>query len=306
MISNILAQLFRVGFIFGLIACIVSFTTQVMNKPIRFNMGSGGTLTIGNAGLKVKAQRSDINEHLAPDSIINFRVTDSNHFVISSGTESINSRKHNHGVRSPFEELIRAKMKAGEKMEIDTVIHMIGQQHPFEMVPVDMKSGVVSPGTFRDHFLKMFYPVNEITQEGGITEQLRIMPATGWQRAGFVLYDFVKNACYVLLMLFLSRLFFHFSKQNFFTAENIRLINRTGWLLLIPTAATQIMYYGFLMNLHPVKLVLAGETDTAVVASYEILANTDWTMVFLGVGLLVLSIIFKDGLKMKEEEEFTL
>lgn len=92
----------------------------------------------------------------------------------------------------------------------------------------------------------------------------------------------------------------------FFTKANVILLKRTGLVLLIPSLVAALLYRIFLVHIHPVKLVLAGEANTRAIAHYEISAGMDWTLIFLGAGLLVLGYIFNNGLALKEEQALTI
>lgn len=325
MISNILSQLFRVGFFITVLFGLMNFAVQVVQKPLQFKTGENSYFRLGQPGINVNAQRHNNFERNAPDSMISYAFRDSNGFAGTSGSISIGEKSFSF-LHARLDSLVAAKKSSHEKAVFDTSITIIGQVPAFDQMN-ELSAGFIinddstvlyyppkgKPVTFPNmkaaelyNMMRGFNPVNHIVQDGWITETLRIRPANGWQRLGFVLYDLARFACLSLLFFFLARLFRNFYKKEFFTQANVRIIKITGWLLFLPSIAAGLLYWIFLVNLHPVKLVFPAELGHSVIANYEIKSNHDWTMIFLGTALLVLAHIFKNGVVLKEADDYTL
>jgi len=113
---------------------------------------------------------------------------------------------------------------------------------------------------------------------------------------------------WALLFLSLSRLFKNFFNQSYFTSRNINLLKKLGWYILIPQFVTLIFYWLLLYHIHPAKVFVSYTAihNIKLLAQYDFKSGIEWQLVFIGLSIIVLSYIFKDGLKMKEENELTV
>ncbi|MEO6548292.1 MAG: hypothetical protein ABIN94_09840 [Ferruginibacter sp.] len=132
-------------------------------------------------------------------------------------------------------------------------------------------------------------------------EKFQLMPANRWQQAGFVFNDLIRYGCPALLFLGLAALFNNFSKRNYFTYANIAILRRTGWLLLIPQGLAVLVFYVFLAGILPADILKGTTGNTTMPAFYDVYADLNWTLIFLGLGLTMLSHIFTNGLKLQED-----
>jgi hypothetical protein len=141
-----------------------------------------------------------------------------------------------------------------------------------------------------------------LVQKGDAKEMLRLDPSTTGQHLLFVLYKLVIFFFGAWLLLTLSSLFKKFYYREYFTLHNVKRLRNAGWCLLIPQLTEAGFYWGLLANIHPVKIMIKGTEEVKEVAGYEFIPGIDWTYVFLGLGALILSYVFKNGLSLKEEQ----
>ncbi|MGI8949978.1 MAG: DUF2975 domain-containing protein [Chitinophagaceae bacterium] len=133
------------------------------------------------------------------------------------------------------------------------------------------------------------------------------MPANGFQHVLFILYQTIIFICYAMLFLTLSKLFKNFYNRDFFTNTNVSLLRKSGWFLLLPQIVITLMYWIFLFQIYPVKISVSYSTNNfKIISNYNMESGINWILVFLGLGMIVLSYIFKNGLKLKEEQDFTV
>jgi hypothetical protein len=162
-------------------------------------------------------------------------------------------------------------------------------------------------GTLSDSAYELLPPEqgHRIAQDVDLTESLRITPANNLQFAGFLLMDLLLFGSLAGLCLLLGRLFGHFSKQRYFTKENVGLLRNIGILLLIPQLSLALFYYLFLVNIHPVKWMIYHSLPS-VSATYTMICGVEWVYVILGAGMIVLSYIFRQGLALQEDKNLTI
>jgi hypothetical protein len=86
----------------------------------------------------------------------------------------------------------------------------------------------------------------------------------------------------------------------------VKLLKASGFYLLIPQVLLVILYWTFLFGIHPVKLFLSTSGEFETLAQYNITAGIDLATIFLGLALLVLSYIFRDGTELKEYDAVTI
>jgi len=314
MLSLILSRVFRLCGIIVLLAGLTTIISQLLQKPIHIP-ADGGFITLGEPGIRVSANRSNSSEHMAPDTTVTYVFRDSTNRVTASGMFR-SGKIAMPGGSKKFNETIASKKESHEKLQADTTITIIGQQHLGVEYPGSFTDMIIQDSTenykkvfaaaSRSAKLKLYKPINSISEEYDITSTLRIMPANGWQRAGFVLYDIIRFACLTFLFFCLAILFRNFSRKDFFTSANVSLLKRTGWCLLVPTLAAGLLYWIFLFRLRPVKLVFADDENMAPAATYDISSGIDWRLILLGAALLVMAYIFADAFEIKEDRDLII
>ena len=147
---------------------------------------------------------------------------------------------------------------------------------------------------------------NHLVKENEVIEKLRIIPLSTLQKFGFAFYDLLRFGCLTLWFWGMARLFRNFSYRNYFTTNNIILLKQTGWLLLFPEILNVTVFTVFFANIHPVERLNEQGSTIKPFAFYNLYADIHWIIIFLALGLLILSYIFKDGLKLKEEQQLTI
>ena len=154
--------------------------------------------------------------------------------------------------------------------------------------------------------LPEYTPNYKVNQGRHIDENLWIEAIGTEQRLGFIFYDLLLWSCIAWLLFLLSRLFMQFHRREYFTKRTITLLHHSSWLLLTPQIAALILYWLFLAGLHPVRMLVGNEQGTKIIARYELQAGIQWELCLVAVGMLVLTYIFREGVRMKKLEELTL
>jgi hypothetical protein len=337
MLSLILSRLFKLAFLLFLVHAAGKITSDLMRKPFTIPTGENSFLTLGSPGIVVpayKAVQSD-KERRAPDTSVVYEIYSSTGIKVGGGRTSINTRNYLDDTSS-YMKGITKEYGPGIRMTKDSQVTIIWHQawdlvkdQSFSSYGFDsLNDGrvAVSATTEKNNgelirsadtlpnmpTAKIFQATNQrvnkynISEEFGGMDNLRVTPTSGWQLVWFVLYDLLRLASFALLLLTISRLFQNFYHREYFTRANVKLLKASGFYLLIPQVLLVILYWAFLFGIHPVKLFLstAGEFDT--LAQYDISAGFDFPMVFLGLALLVLSYIFRDGTELKEYNAVTI
>jgi hypothetical protein len=337
MLSLILSRLFKFAFYLFLIHSAAKITSDLMRKTFTIPTGESGYITLASPGVIVpayKSTRSD-KEMRAPDTSVVSEIYSSSGIMIGNGKTNI--REDNLlADTSAYVKKIKKEYGPGTRMTKDSQVTIIWHQtwdlvkdrsyssSGFESLPdgrvvvskiITKTNGdvVQLADTLPDMpTAKIFQATNQrvnqynIAEELGGIHNLRITPSNGWQLGWFVLYDLLRLGSFALLLLTISRLFQHFYNREYFTTVNVKLLKFSGFYLLLPQVLLVILYWAFLFGIHPVKLFLstAGEFDT--LAQYDISAGVDLATIFLGLGLLVLSYIFRDGTRLKKEQTLTV
>lgn len=147
-----------------------------------------------------------------------------------------------------------------------------------------------------------------IKQQGFRYESLVLKAAGTKQHIIFVLYHILIILPTMLLMLTLSRLFRNFHRHEYFTAANVKLLRKAGIFLLLPQLVYLVFYWTVLFHLDPVKFTITGSAfaDVKQVASYQFESGIEYHLVFLALGILILSYIFKNGLSLQRDLDYTV
>ena len=189
------------------------------------------------------------------------------------------------------------------EVEGDTAVSYVVTQGPANKDPAKKKRFPDPVSAKRYVFLAENHPANNMVEDPFLQQQIKIMPANRGQHIGFIAYNMIVYGCMALDFFLLARLFRNFSKRDYFNLENVSLLKRAGWFLLIPVIAAGLMYWLFLANIHPLKLVMGPGDYTNTTAYYDINAGINWTLVLPGAALLVFGYIFKDAFKLKKKTD---
>jgi Protein of unknown function (DUF2975) len=149
---------------------------------------------------------------------------------------------------------------------------------------------------------------NEISQTGETSEVLRVMPKNRFQHILFVAFHLIVYSGFTILLLLLHKLFKRFSQKYFFEIENVTAIKFIGWCLLIPGLIGTFFSIYLALNVFPQKVTFKYGTsgNSEFVQNYQFDTHIEWWQIFLGLGLIVLSYIFKQGLELKEDQDLTV
>jgi hypothetical protein len=283
--------------------------------------------------LTLLAYRRESGETLAPDTVLTCEVTDSLGMQVSRQTFQL-SYQYAKTIGDIKATLIDADRK-GYHLMVDSQISMIAKRGD-DHVKYNSSSEFIDSlsngqaimhnkywlenklvkheiDTFQNmssarlHSLVTGYSFRDkIVQEGMVKEKLRILPKNFPEQMLFLLLDLVSYSCYLIFFYTLAWLFKKFEKRDFFSASNCRLINRAGWSLIIPEISQFLFFWLYFPDKNVDKLTLASGSSFPVTAQYEFESATDGTMVLIALSLIVLSIIFKNGLTLKEETSLTV
>jgi len=295
MISSVLSRVFFWSFLIILIGGLAAMIGQATNISLPVKIANSFILNFSRPGILVLAKRTNPAEKEAPDTTIRYSFQKDAAITATGAIPKpvyMNDEAFETS-RQAFQKMMAAKLAAGEQLSLDTQSTVIRQ----EGYPADGNNSMAKTAALANSNA----PSNMISQEGRLWEQLRVRPAGSLQSLAFALYNFLNMACYAFFFLVLSRLFRNFYNREYFTAANTLLLKRAGWLLMAPQLLALLVYYSFLDNIHPVKLLAGAAGQVSIVAAYDIIAGIDCTMIILALALLVLSYIFSNGLKLKQE-----
>ncbi len=336
MLSLILSRLFKFAFFLFLIHAAASITSQITKKPFTIPTGKSSYITLAFPGIVVPAYKSTQSdrERKAPDTSVVTEIYSPEGTKVGSGKFGIDA--HNYlDDTSAYRQKLKKEYGRGTRMTKDTQETIIWHQtwefaedQSYSSADFDsLNDGRVvvskiitknngdlikSADTLPDmRTARIFQATNQRFNKYNIAEEhsvhyLRVMPLNSWQLSWFLLYDVLEMTSMALLLLTISRLFKNFYQRNYFTTTNGKLLRLSGIYMLLPQVLLVIVYWAFLFGIHPIKIFVstAGEFDT--LAQYNINSDVDANMIFLGLALLVLSYIFRDGTRLKEEQALTI
>jgi hypothetical protein len=318
MLSLILSRIFSICFIIALLCGAIAVGTQLTDGRPGIHLSNGWKIGFLQKGLEVEARGSN-QRALPADTVLKFEYRDSNNNIIGGGMRAVGS---------PLS--LRELQRAGAiRVKMDTFYRVMGQGITGDINGTEYSvdetarantgflpdSGIISrnPLVFADapsanrYFLLRNYSFrNKISGTTVSTQTLRIQPADQWQRMCFAFHELVKFASISLLFLFLSRLFSNFNKHHFFTPVNIRLLRNTGWLMLVPTVVSALLYFLVLRHITPVEFVMDQNAGISSMINYNLLPGLNWLLITVGMGLLVLAYIFHDGLELKKDTQLII
>jgi hypothetical protein len=335
MLSLILSRLFKFAFIIFLIHAAGKLTSQLMRKPFTVPTGKGSYITLGEPGIQVPARISPHTEKKAPDTSVVTEIYSADGTKVGSGNMNINAHSYLDD-SSSYRKRMREEYGIGMKMTRDTQITIIWHQSwekitdqasamaGFDSLPdgrvvvekvITKTNGaeINSSDTLPDmRTAQIFNLTNQrlnkynISEESGATHLLRVMPTNSVQLSWFVFYDVLRMGSFALLLLAISRLFKNFYKREYFTASNVRLLRLSGWYMLLPQALLTILYWGFLFHIHPIRIFTSTAGEFNFGPQYVICSGIEMPFIILGLALLILSYIFRDGMRLKEDQALTV
>ena len=336
MLSYILSRIFGVVALIICISGAINLVVQINNSPIKFTTKNKGQWSFGSPGIFVKAIRTNVNEPHSFDTVINYSLISKNGSK-ANGMLVLN-RPTNFGDDVNLKNVIKTKLIT-DSFKIDTQYNYISlikekSENYFEKKrDAKVNKNYLPKGAIayfddnsKSNFDSMYilndyvYPNKKtalfslmdegysreltILQDNAIIETLRIKASSTRQLLLIILIVSIQIICYALLFFNLRNLFKNFSKGDYFVLSNIKFLKKIGILFLIPQAISLLIWWLYFKNLKLCKLELGDELKT--LAYYNIQSDLDWTLIFLGLALLVLSYIFKEGLLLKEEQVYTI
>lgn len=328
MLSRILQILLFAGACITALFGIVDLTIQLRQKPFSGKADNNGTWNFGSPGFHFKAFVSESEPRpRATDTVFTYTRLDS--AGNNQGSGEFHSRLAELGIQRTL-----PPHRPGEKMKIDTTVYLFGQITPTHFLDHGIAGYSPEPDgsvlyteysrdsdsprvlltkrypTMRAAYstrLLEDFPVKYAIDEEGMAEQTLVLHPKGWgQRLLFAGMSVLKWASASLLLFGLSFLFRNFGRRLFFDPRNTRILFRCGWLLILPELAAFCFYWLFLIRVLPAKLVLGGEGNTKMLASYTPQPFMNWSLFFLGLGLLALTVVFRRGHRMKENVSLTM
>jgi Protein of unknown function (DUF2975). len=328
MLSSILSRIFGAAFILIILSGLGNIISQITLKPLEYKPSKFSRWTFGTPGLVFQASLSNLNEKSAPDTTIRYSFRNKSGQT-GNGEYSLRGNDF-YDFRKDINKLF--KEKKDDELKLDSQITFIGElkwgSYNTSVSTIDS----VNETTFvyktsysnekhkkikevRDTFTNVHEAIfwgpyktkNKISQVGFVQENLKILPVNLFQHLFFAIYEIIVIACFALFFLNLSWLFKNYNNQEYFTYENVKLLKRCGWLLLIPQISSVLFYWIFLFRIHPVKISYSySDRKVTWLGQYDLQSEINWTLLFLGLGLLVVAYIFKNGLKLKEEQALTI
>ncbi|MEJ7823739.1 MAG: DUF2975 domain-containing protein [Chitinophagaceae bacterium] len=336
MLSSFLSRIFWLAFIIMLLGAMGNIISQITQKPLIIQTSKNSSWTLGQPGLVFEATISNLqNEKRAPDTTVNYSYTFKSG-ESSNGEFSINAQWHDF--RKNLDSIIKHVKAKGEEIKLDTAATLIGETQWEQLDYSQAFSGVdsVNPNKFifretyqdekgkiikedtdtfttqadanRFMYLNQYKTPYKIVEEIYAEQSLRIFPKNRLQQFYFLLCVLINTTSLALLFLSLSNLFRNFSNKYYFTFKNIHLLKRVGWFILIPQIMNVIFYWTVLFRIRPAKIFIpfAAIDKVKLLAQYDLQAGINWQLIFVGLGMIVLGIIFKSGLKLKEEQALTV
>jgi hypothetical protein len=309
-----------------MLAGAIAVGTQLTTGRAVIPLGYGLKIGFLQRGLEVQA--TGFNQRALPaDTTIKIVYRDSNNNVTGSGLHGLNV-EGDPGFKNRTNGISELRNAAGHQGRADTFYTVRGQfkladeagpeyqiaETPGVNTSFLPDSGIISrnPLVFADtSSAKRYFVLHTLSHENKIsrgmqsTEMLRIQPANQWQRMGFAFHELVKYGCLSLLFLFGARLFRNFSKRDFFTAGNIRLLRNTGWLMLATQLVAVLLYFLFLQHIHPVEMIMDQNAEISSMISYSLAPGINWMTIIAGVSLLVLAVVFRDAVALQEDTILT-
>lgn len=337
MLSSILSRIFLWLFVLSLIISMTSVFIQISQRPFTFKTGTNSNFSLGEPGIQAEALRMINQEKMAPDTIVNYSVTKPDSTPGSKGEITLNDLPFNNS-KSTLNKIITTEKKLGNTIKLDTQYYLIAHQVwpsiisngsvsygekedladgriVFTKTQQD-KNGRTLPPILHDTFANsreanIFSITNTkgqnyiIEQNGNFKETLRLRPANIGQHILFVCYDIAYFGFILLLFYMMYRLFKNFAADDFFSFTNVKLLRNTGICLLAIQLVKFLFYFFYLSNIHPVKIIITGSEATRG-AQYDLFSGVEYLKIFLGLGILILSYIFLNGLRLKEEQSLTV
>lgn len=329
MLNNILSKLFLIGSLLAGLVALTNTGIQYFQKPIKFKYGTE-TITIGQPGMRFTASRSNANETAAPYTEVKLKRVDSTGQERGSGSYFINEPQRMEGV----EKMFSGNREPGDSIVRDSIFCFLAKWNPISTsdnwgydtyepqedntimyvhTSIRGKDTTVEKKSFPNERAARFYggmrdisPIKELEQTGMLREDLVLQAKGPAQRIGFALYELICRGCPAILLFLLSRLFRNFSRRDYFVSANVRILKWSGVLLLIPQLVAILVYWFWLLRFTVTRIQTGGEYWTWHTAGYGPLPDVDGSYVFLGLALLVLSYVFRDGLRLKTQETVTI
>lgn len=341
--SSALSRIFLWLFVLMLIPAAANIISQVLQKPLRVNIGPGAYMSLGEPGIVVGARKNSSIDYPAPDTLINLTIVHADSVqrrgaAYAGGSFHLNASPA-WDTKAMLDSTIARETSKGNSVQLDTSLVVIKHltwdmdeyeaTTSFDSLPDGRvvylntgydKNGREIPPRVRDTFANMreaqIYSITNTKKEPAIireeptataTDQLRILPADTGQRLAFAVYQGLSSTGIAVLFFLVSRLFRNFSKEDYFTLANVKYLRNLGACLLAVQLVKALFYFVVLVKIHPIK-IMAGGFDKTVsrVCQYEIKSGVEPQDIFLGIGILVLSYIFLNGLKLKQEQALTI
>ncbi len=266
MLSKTLSIIFKVFFVLTLLYGLLKTVGNVILKPISYHQkDTYSTLSFYKPGREIWVRRVNINERFATDTTIIDRYANSQHFIGKDTQVTF----------------ITEDIKNVYDADSITPIHN-------ESIQTNIKMPVKG---------KIF---NLISEQSEMLQKLRVYPKTTSQYIFFILIDILIYGSAALVFLACSVLFRNFSKKNFFTVGNIQLLKRAGIYILIPQLTLIVFYFTYHSEFDACKVFKSSE-GYKILAQYSLAGEIQVSLITVGIGLLILSHIFKKGLEYKEE-----
>ena len=341
--SSALSRIFLWLFVLMLLPAAANIISQVLQKPLRVNIGPGAYMSLGEPGIVVSAGKISSIDYPAPDTLVNLTIVHAD-LVPRRGVPGAGGSFHLNAspgwdTKAMLDSSIARENSKGNIVQLDTSLVVIKHltwnmdeyesTSSFDSLPdgrvVYLNKGYDKNGKeilprVRDTFANMreaqIYAITNTKKEPAIireeptatsTDQLRILPASTGQRLAFAVYQGLYSTGIAVLFFLVSRLFRNFSKEDYFSLANVKHLRNLGACLLAVQLVKTLFYYIVLVKIHPIKIMAGAFDKTASrLCQYQISSGVEPRDIFLGMGILVLSYIFLNGLKMKQEQALTI
>ncbi len=336
MLSAALTRIFLWLSFLTLISSLITIFSLVSQRPFTVKSGKNGYFLLGEPGIPAEGRRVDSREKMAPDTIIKYAIAKPDSSIVGSGEIKLSESSSSQGKSTLSERIATAKSK-GNIISLDTQYYLIRHRvwsiiphggtisHNTDDLPDgrilytkrrEDKNGHTIPPILYDTFSNIrdagiFMTINTkennyiIEQNYEVKEMLRLRPANTGQYVLFLCYDIIYFAFIVLLLYMMHRLFKNFAADDYFSVNNTKLLRNTGICLLAIQLLKFLFYFFFLSNIHPVKIIVTGG-EVMSGAQYQFSSGVESLQIFLGLGILILSYIFLNGLRLKEEQALTV
>lgn len=337
MLSSALSRIFWIAFIIISIGSIGDIISQITLKPVQFKTGKNSLLTLGTPGLVFNAGISNRqNEMRAPDTNVVYTTFNKNGQKGSGNIHLNENELHNY--KKDLDSIIQDIKLKREEIKLDTQITLIGEiqwekiDYSLAMSGIDSVdvNKFIYTKTYSDEkhkklkeikdtfstraeaerflYLGRYNTPYKISEEINEEQSLRIIPKTRSQKFLFIIFKLIIIISLALLFFNLSKIFRNFYNHNYFTYKNVRILKKIGWYILIPQIAIITFYWAFLFHIHPAKFFVSytNISDVKLLTQYDFKSGVDWQLLFVGLSIIVLSYIFKNGLRLKEEQTLTI